>query len=189
MTFRGVLSGIHRSMEGKLVAVFETDATARELDGLKALGELCVECRKYKKKRSPDANAYYWQLLTKLAEALRISKPAAHNMMLRRYGQMEFLDGMKVRIPVPDTEGAEQAALEAQTYHIRPTSQVMEGKDGKTYRTYVMLRGSSTYDTGEMGELIEGLVSECRELGIETLPPEELERMMETYGKRNHNGV
>ena len=44
-----------------------------------------------------------------------------------------------------------------------------------------MLRGSSTYNTEEMSKLIDGLVSECKEQGIETLPPEELERMMQAY--------
>ena len=44
-----------------------------------------------------------------------------------------------------------------------------------------MLRGSSTYDTSEMSKLIDGLVSECQELGIETIPPKEIERMMQLY--------
>ena len=52
------------------------------------------------------------------------------------------------------------------------------------YRTYMMLKGSSEYDTKEMSHLIDGLVSECKEMGIETLPPEELERMMAAYGKK-----
>ena len=48
-----------------------------------------------------------------------------------------------------------------------------------------MLAGSSTYDKKEMSELINGLVTECKELGIETLPPEELARMMAEY-EENH---
>ena len=76
--------------------------------------------------------------------------------------------------------------LEAETYHIKPTSQVQKGADGTLFRTYKMLRGSSTYDTKEMSYLIDGLVGECRELGIETLPPRELERMMAVY-EQNHN--
>lgn len=50
-----------------------------------------------------------------------------------------------------------------------------------TYRTYVMLKGSSDYDTREMSELIDGLVSECKECGIETATPEELQRMLDLY--------
>ena len=36
-----------------------------------------------------------------------------------------------------------------------------------------------------MSELINGLVSECKEQGIETLPPDELARMMAEY-EENH---
>ena len=44
-----------------------------------------------------------------------------------------------------------------------------------------MLRGSSTYDTREMSDLINGLVSECREMGIETMTPDQLAEMMALY--------
>ena len=44
-----------------------------------------------------------------------------------------------------------------------------------------MLKGSSDYDTREMSELIDGLVSECKECGIETATPEELQRMLDLY--------
>jgi len=36
-----------------------------------------------------------------------------------------------------------------------------------------------------MSRLIDGLVSECKECGIETLTPEELERMMVQYAKKD----
>ena len=51
-------------------------------------------------------------------------------------------------------------------------------RDGAAFRAYIMLRGSSTYDTREMSELINGLVSECREMGIETMTPDQLAEMM-----------
>ena len=45
-------------------------------------------------------------------------------------------------------------------------------------------KGSSGYNTSEMSALIDGVVSECKEMGIETLPPEELERMMDAYDRK-----
>lgn len=41
--------------------------------------------------------------------------------------------------------------------------------------------GSSTFNTKEMAVFLEGIVSECKELGIETLPEEELERMAKAW--------
>lgn len=37
--------------------------------------------------------------------------------------------------------------------------------------------GSHTYNTKEMSRLIDGVVTRCKELDIETLPPDELKRM------------
>ena len=101
--------------------------------------------------------------------------------MLRRYGQPEIIDGRMVYAVLPDSDGGTRIADEAETYHIKPTSEVKIGTGGTRFRTYIMLRGSSTYNTEEMSKLIDGLVSECKEQGIETIPQEELERMMQAY--------
>lgn len=133
-----------------------------------------VVCSELKRKRSLDANAYYWSLLGQLRKSLNISQNYCHNMMLRRYGTLEEFDGKPVYVVLPDSEEAEKKADEAETYHIRPTSQTREGKDGKRYRTYMLLKGSSEYNTAEMSTLISGLIEECRQQGIETMTKSEL---------------
>ena len=47
---------------------------------------------------------------------------------------------------------------------------------------YKIYRGSHTYDTKEMSVLIDGTVADAKELGIETLPPAELQAMKERWG-------
>ncbi len=156
---------------------------AEFIDDIKGVDKLSVKAVKYRTKRSLDANAYYWQLLSKVADKSDVSNPHAHNIMLRRYGQKLVIDEKLVYLILPDTDEGERLANEAETYHIQPTSQIKMGGDGKMYRTYIMLRGSSDYDTKEMSTLIDGLVSEAKELGIETMTAEELERMMQQYEK------
>lgn len=46
----------------------------------------------------------------------------------------------------------------------------------------VLYYGSSTYDTAQMSRLIDLIVQDCREQGIETLPPDKLAGMMEEWG-------
>ncbi|KAK9680657.1 hypothetical protein QE152_g38915 [Popillia japonica] len=90
-----------------------------------------------------------------------------------------------MRIPIPDTEAAEIKVLESEEYHIKPTSQVIEGKDGITYRNYIMLRGSSTYNAKEMARLINGLIDECRQMEIpesEIMTPNEKEELRQKWG-------
>ena len=139
--------------------------------------EYDVEIKRHRKKRSLTANAYYWSLLTKLADALKESNPYVHNMMLRDYGQMERYDGKIVYVVLPDTADAEEKAARAETYHLKPTSQVKYGNDGQVYRTWMLLRGSSTYNTQEFSRLLDGLIEECKSVGIETMTPAELARL------------
>lgn len=185
MEFTGKLAGINVDWQtGQYAVTFtcnEPMILKQSYDSLKDAELLNVKAVKHRKKRSLDANAYYWQLVTQLSEKAHVSKSCMHNMLLRKYGQREYIDGRIVTMPIPDTDSAENVALEADTYHIKPTSQVKEGKDGQMYRTYVMLRGSSSYDSREMSQLIDGLVSDCREMGIETLPPDEVDRMLKAW--------
>lgn len=191
MEGKGILKGIAREwLTGKIQLTFEMDQdVSGHIDSIKDK-PLRITVKQWKEKRSLDANAYYWVLLSKLAEAMKISNPRAHNLMLRRYGQNMTIDGAGAYIRIPNTEKAEEIALEASEYHIRPTSEVVTGNNGVNYRTYVMLMGSSQYDTAEMSHLIDGLVSECREVGIETATPDELRHMLEMYeqNRRRRDG-
>lgn len=128
-----------------------------------------IEIKEKKRKRSLDQNALYWAVLTQVAKKLNISNPRCHNLMLRRYGVPERYGDQAVYVVLPDTEEATEKALEAETYHLKPTSQVKEGKDGNNYRTYLLLRGSSTYDSSEMSRLVNGMLDEAKELGIEMI--------------------
>ena len=164
----------------------EIDSDIRkEYDKLKDKDKLRIHIVQYKKKRSLDANAYYWTLLTKFADVIGLSNPEAHNMMLCGYGQSEIFDGKAVYVTIPDTEEAEKKVNNATDYHLAPTSQVRLGNDGVMYRTYRMLRGSRTYDTKEMSRLIDGLITCCKEAGIpetEIASPNEKEILKERYG-------
>ena len=49
--------------------------------------------------------------------------------------------------------------------------------------------GSSTYDSKQMSQLIDLLVTDCKEQGIETATPEEIERMKQQYERSNYKNV
>lgn len=186
MIYKGILKNLSLDYTTRKPEVtLQLDARAEDIEKLKDK-PLSVELKQYRKKRSLDANAYYWKLVGELAGVIDQSNAWIHNDMLRRFGQIEIIDGHGVYIVIPDTDDAQKKVDEAQSYHLKPTDDVNEGKGGVMYRTYMMLRGSSSYDTKEMSRLINGLVSDCQEHGIETMTPDELERMMQAYGKK-HN--
>lgn len=136
-----------------------------------------LELHQEKKKRTLNQNAYYWKILEQMAVKLHVSKNEIHNTNLRHLGLVLSVDDKPVYILLPDTEKAEKQTLNAITYHLAPRKETKVGNDGKTYRWYVMLRGSSEMNVQEMSALVDLAVQDAKELGIETLPPDELEHM------------
>ena len=150
-------------------------------------GEKSVRITPFRKRRSLSANAYYWQLVGMVASSHKppTSANRTHNVLLSRYGIPFLINGELVTAAIPDTEEALNEAMENADYHIKPTSKRKEGKDGKMFRICVVLQPSHTYDTAEFSNLLEGVISECKEMGLETLPPDEIERMMAAYEKHH----
>lgn len=173
-------------MTHRLTLLFEPNEDFRQAyDELKDYDKLSLEIKPYRRKRSLDANAYYWVLLTKLAKILKTSNAELHNLLLIKYGFLEIVEGRTVKVVLPDTDAAYKKIMESQVYHLRPTADVREGNDGIAYRTYIMVRGSSTYNTAEMSRLIEGLISDCKDVGMtdsEIISPEERRILKEKYG-------
>ena len=169
---------------GKPLVTLELNegGTARSMvDELKSRDKLTLKIDEYKEKRSLNANAYYWKLLGQLAKKLKISNSYCHNVMLRRYGTIEEYDGRPVFVVIPDTDEAEKQADEAETYHIKPTTNVRVGNDGKLYRTYMLMKPSHKFSTAEMSRLIDGIIDECRQVGIQTMTPNEIAKMKDLW--------
>lgn len=146
--------------------------------------ELSISIKKYRKKRSLDANSYYWVLLSKLSKKIETSMPELHNQMLCRYGEPEIIDGKTVKVVLPDTKQTEKDVRFSQYYHLKPTTQVVTMADEKDYRTHILMRGSSSFDTAEMAKLIDGLISECKDAKIpdrEIATPDEMRLLKEKY--------
>src|SRR5919108_1364767 len=100
------LHSISKNYEnGKLQLTFEFD----EFVSPDKIGNelLSIIIKKYRKKRSIDANAYYWRLINKLSNKLDISINRMHNIILSRYGQLESIDGKLVYLVIPDSEEGE----------------------------------------------------------------------------------
>lgn len=131
----------------------------------------------HKEKRSRSQNSYYWELLGRLSRKLRKPMAAVHNEMLRSYGVPEIIDGGLITVMVPDSEIGEARAIMSESYHLKPTSRLKTGNDGNIYRMYMLLKSSHDMNTEEMSGLLNGLIEECKAQDIETLPPDELERL------------
>ena len=130
-----------------------------------------------KEKRSRSQNAYYWVLLSKVAQ--KIGEPASvvHNRMLRDYPCPFVVGGQMARTLLPDTDETEAKVLRLEAVHLKPTSQTTVLADGIRYRTYILLRGSHDLTVDEMSWLLEGMVQEAKMHDIETMTPDELAKL------------
>ena len=138
--------------------------------------ELSVEIKPYRARRSLDANAYCWVLCQKLSEKLNCTKEDIYKEAIRKAGQFDF---------VAVTDSATEQFLKAwQSKGLGWYAEASESKiDG--CKKVMVYYGSSVYDSKEMSHLINYIVDECKEHGIETATPEELSRMMNEWGQEN----
>ncbi len=139
--------------------------------------DIRLKAVRWREKRSLNANAYFHVLKDKIAEKTAQSATEAHNQLIADYGQLEVIDGQLMPIIIRDD--IDWRRLEG--LHVRPTGNRKVLDDGKMYQVYLVMRGSHTYDSAEMASLIEGTISEAQALGIDTVTPEEKERMLQLW--------
>lgn len=125
------------------------------------------EVKQHREKRSLSANAYAWALIGKIADVIRASKDEVYLQMLRRYGQAHVVSVLSD----VDVDGFFK--------YFEPIAE--STLNGKSFTHYKIYKGSSEYDTREMSVLIDGIVSEAKDLDIETLPPHEIQRLKEMW--------
>lgn len=142
-----------------------------------------AELKKHREKRSLDANSYCWVLLRKLAEKMAdITKDGKAPTKEEIY--RSHIKDVGVYEPLPIREDAVERFCEAwKEKGIGWFVEVVDDSKLPGYKKVFAYYGSSTYDTREMARLIDNIVQDCKELGIETLPPYELERLKEEWSR------
>lgn len=149
-------------IENQPLADIETLSEAKELD---------IRVKKHREKRSLNANAYLWVLLQKIAEATHTSKEEVYLAMLQRYSRA-FTHIIVKEQAVNKMKELYRTCVDLGKVKVGS----MEGHQLQVYY------GSSTFDTKEMSVLLDGVISECHELGISTTTPDEIARMKQEWG-------
>lgn len=142
------------------------------------------EVNPFHEKRSLSANALYFKMCGQMAKALNISNAHMHNLLLRKYGEPEIMDGEEVWVAILDTKESERLVEEDEYNHLQPTS-----KKTGSRRWYKLIKPSHEYDTVQMARLIDGAAEEMRQMGLTPPMDEQIEKAIEAYDKkRNSNG-
>lgn len=123
----------------------------------------------YRKARTIPANAYFHKLCNDLAAVLGVDDDEIKTHLVLKYGTVAEKDGVPVTITLP------HAADVQDFYRYAKWIEADECTD-----TYILYKQTHTLDRAEFSRLIDGTVEDCKELGIETLPPDELALMVES---------
>jgi hypothetical protein len=107
--------------------------------------------------------------LTEIGNVLRLDKEVVYLEMLKRYGQSEIVSVL-AHIPIREYMKYCEEAGES-TLH------------GKLFKHYKVYKGSSEFDTREMSIFLDGVVSEAKELGIQTETPDQIAELKARWGE------
>lgn len=168
---KGRMLDLSRGMDGKWRLTIALPGTVTNVWDELHEKEVSVEIKQYREKRSRDANAYFHVLVNKIAAAQGLSDTEVKRLLVIDYGALERDEaGKKVGAKVPASVDITQYYPYARCY-----DRVTE--NGRDYCCYLFYKRTHTLDTKEMSRLIDGTVELAESLGIETLPPHELEAM------------
>lgn len=149
------------------------------LEGLDPNKPYELEIKRYRKKRSLDANAYYWQLCGKLAQAAGETPEAVYRIHLRDVGNYETICIKEEAVP--------DFARRWESGHL---GRFVETRTSKLPGCVTVLAyyGSSDFDTKQMSRLIDNCIQDCQVYGIETMTPADLAALKEAWGEPKDKG-
>ena len=176
MEFTGKMVNVSRDWQsGQFQITFTVNepSAINEVDNIKDIEKLSIKAVKHRQKRSLDANAYAWAIITKIANHpdIKSSKEEVYEEMLQKYGYL-----------YQDDEGYITMTVRADVDIHKVQGHWKFYKSNGKFASYLMIKGSSEYNSAEMAHFIDMVVQEAKELDIETATPDELARMKALWG-------
>lgn len=127
----------------------------------------------HKEKRSLNANAYAWVLIGKIADVIGNTKEEVYREYIKHKGIYRIVTIAKEAAPTFMKVWSEKG--------LGWLCEISETRIAGLVDV-VAYYGTSSYNTKQMANFIDYIVQEAKEQGIETLPPEEIERLKSLWG-------
>ena len=181
-TIKGAVNSITADMSDNLLITFIVSKEHREsayaimqsYSGQSLRLDIAID----KPIRSLNANAYFHVLVTKIAEKMKLGDmEVKHNLVIEYGTVMKDEDGQVVGIKLPSSVKVENVYKYAKWFDRRE-------ENGKYFDCYIIYKQTHTLDSGEMARLVDGVVKEAEELGIETLDQIKLKALTDKWEAR-----
>lgn len=157
--------------KAKISLVLDTKEI-ESIEELKNEKKLNVELKKHRKHRSLDANGYLWALIKGISELTGVEPKEIYR---------DAISHMNTYDVVPIRNDALRRFVDNWTR--QGDGWICEEFSSKieNYTNVRAYYGSSTFNTKEMSQLIEIVIEECKNLGIETKPKAEIESLLRSW--------
>lgn len=163
----------YKTNKAKITFLFDNKEVLQQAEELQDK-KLNVEVKKWYKGRSNNANAYLWVLIEKLSQKLNMSRIEVYKKHIYEAGTYQDLS-------------MEEDAMEkfSKVWQNNGLGWFCE-KSVNEYGEIVLKAyfGSSVYDTKEMTRLLDSVIQDCKSQNIETMTPNELNSLLESWGKK-----
>ena len=172
---KGQIRDMSFSMDGELnITVSVPRIHAEEVQKLQGQ-EIEVEIKRYRKKRSLDANALTWVLCHEIGTALKLPKEEVYRKAIREIGVFDIMQAKSAAVPAIIERWGRQG--------IGWVAEDMGKSDTPGFTDVFVYYGSSVYNTAEMSRLIDYLVDDAQQMGIPLrASPREIQIAKERWG-------
>lgn len=161
------------SIQGKQRLILELDGDFRKTWDELHKKDCEVSIKKFRNRRSNEANAYAWVLIDKISQKMRLTKTEVYRNAIRDVGGTSDMITIK-KAAVDRLQ--KQWSANGLGWQVEDIGSKIPG-----WTNLILYYGSSVYDSKQMSDFIEKLVSDARSLGIETRPDEEIQSMIKEY--------
>lgn len=127
------------------------------------------ELKEQRGKRSLDANGMLWACLQEIATAVRSDKWSIYLQMLKRYGKFDYVIVKKKAVEMMKRQWRELEEVGEIDVHGEKAVQLL------------CYYGSSTYDRKEFSVLLDGVISEMKEMGLTPPPDRQTRELLEKW--------
>ena len=166
MKARGRLTSVQVPFRAKYPVIsFEIQADPEDLE--KYIDkDLDINFSKHRRHRSLDANACLWACIGDIAKVLNQDAWEVYLLMIERYGKFTHILVRPEVVKAVSTQWRETKIVGETTVDGNPMIQML------------CYFGSSTYNSAEFASLLDGVISEMKEIGLETPPSEEMRALI-----------
>lgn len=177
----GKISGVSLSLDGKVMVALELNersSAMKMVDSLRGF-KLSVKLDKFREKRSLDANRYLWKLCSMIADKLSDDgAPHTKEEIYRKAIKAKGICREQGELPLDFAKTSRTA------WEMLGTGWITEQVDFEPDGDRVIVRyyyGSSTYNSKQLARVIDWLLVECYQLGLEVKSKEEIQSLLSSW--------